>query len=491
MKEKLIAFIESHKVISLIVFSFLFAFIVIMVSSQITSFLFPRFSLAQYYNDSSIFYVMGKSMAEGRTPYIEIYDHKGLYIFYYTAISGVLGRTGLFFFQVLIMSVNFAFLILAMREFKARYLTILWALMLFGGLYCAFGQAPADADLEMPFMAIMIYFYARGFVRESDNDFMIGNIFAGIVAGIALNLRMTDAMVALAFVIYYALRCLRQRKWKILLRDALLCIGGLLLMCLPPFIHAFAGGFFKQMADAAFLANFRYVGKVNKYDMLPVSLMAIFGFTIATILLLIFKRKTIKIEYMAFVIITLAIIFLIQIVIVNFPHYLIVTFDYFVVIIPLLASLYIPVKEKDVPRKVTTGILSLAFIVACGTNFLVCFNHYEEERRTTDYILSSINENDKDGHIICIDVTPAYYLQLGAKIGYPDFACQGNHMPIASDFSRDKFLVYLASEECHFVIAEKNNEMVQKCLEDSLANYEEVIKEGYDKIPISLYRHII
>ena len=87
---------NNHHLLYIALVSIVLGFLTMLTCSCVTSFIYKTMSCAPYYNDGAMFYLMGSYMAKGYTPYIEIFDHKGLYIFYLNAIGGVLGRTGVF-----------------------------------------------------------------------------------------------------------------------------------------------------------------------------------------------------------------------------------------------------------------------------------------------------------------------------------------------------------------------------------------------------------
>ena len=490
MVRKFIDLIDNHKVAALLVASLFFSFLTVTFASQIASFLYPRFSLDAYYNDASIFTIMGKSFVGGKTPYVEVYDHKGLYIFYYTAIMGVFGKPGLFILQFALFSINFFLLGLTAKEMGARKSTVIWIMLLFTAGYCGFGQSPADAEMEMPFMAGMMYCYARGYMRKEDKSYFIGNLLAGFTAGIALNLRITDSVIALSFVVYFGVTAIIQRRWRFLLLNALICLGGVFIACIPPYAHAFAGGFIHEYLDAAYFANFRYVGKVSIYENRILAFLLIFALWGTLFLLTILKRKAIGKEGVMFFVITGGVSFVVQLVIANYPHYLIVTFDYLALSYGLLASKALEKESLNLGRKIVTGVFILGTLACLSTNLIISYQSYAVEEMTTSFIDSVLTEEDKDGHVLVVNAAPAYYLQLGITPGYPDFALQENHAPISPYFNFDAFVSYLESPSCHYAIVRKNEEMFPEFLSKTDAVYELIEPSNGITPLVNLYRHV-
>ena len=316
-------FIKKHQVLSIAIISFLLSAVVILLSCSLASFLYPHISMQPYYNDPSTFVIMGKEMAAGKTPYIEIFDHKGLYIFYVTALYAYLGKFGIFLVMSIMMTISLIFFILALRDLNYGKRITIVGLLLFTSLYVFFAQFPGDADLVVMVGMIMFYFYIKGYKNQNDKYYMLACILAGVSAGIALNIRPSDAMLGFAFMVFYLVKRIKEKKTAIMLRDAALCLGALILAALPAYLHALVGGFLNEMVDAVFISNFRYLSSSSDKSLALVwtsrlIVLAIFG---SIFLLWFFKRKEYELEESLFILIVSAILFVIQFAIALFAHY--------------------------------------------------------------------------------------------------------------------------------------------------------------------------
>ena len=73
------------------------------------------------------------------------------------------------------------------------------------------------------------------------------------------------------------------------------CVFSLLLMCVPPFIHSYIGGFTEEMYDAIIFSNFKYVSSVgssSSFSMQTILMrLVIVLFSAGMVLLVFFKRK--------------------------------------------------------------------------------------------------------------------------------------------------------------------------------------------------------
>ena len=96
----------------IILSSIVAAVVTIIFASSIASPIYQNFRSDGFDNDPQYFLYIGRLMAEGQKPYIDIYDHKGLYIFYYYYLVNFLGgKIGLFVLELALYAVFYYFFI--------------------------------------------------------------------------------------------------------------------------------------------------------------------------------------------------------------------------------------------------------------------------------------------------------------------------------------------------------------------------------------------
>ena len=465
---------------------FLVAFVTILSCSCITSFVYPKMPLSPYYNDGATFYLLGEGMAKGYTPYVEIFDHKGLYIFYYTAIAGVMGKFGIFVIQVILMTVVEISIYKAMKLFTESWKLVAASMALFSVLYAFSAQTPGDADLELPFVTIMVYFYLRGIKNESFKDLMFGNICAGISAGIALNLRVSDAILPFAFVCFYAYYAISQKKIAYLFRDAGIVLGIIIILTAIPFIHALSGGFFNDMVNAVYLDNLRYIftahdrqgGTTIASRLMLATILALF------VILMILKNNKLEKKDIIFISVTAGISFLFEFIIAFYLHYLIILFSFIATITFRLIAEY---QNRPKVQNISFFTLVAFSIASMLYNPIMYAVNYQTAVNDVAFIDETLTDYDRDGHTL-IFTKPALYHEAKVKIGYKDFTAQFNHQLISEACSYDKLLSYLSSSECTYIVSSKGVPFVNQALEDSGATYVEVATSR--AVSIVIYHHV-
>ena len=401
-----------------------------------------------------MFHILGASMAKGYTPYVEVFDHKGLYLFYYTVIGGLLGKVGIFFIQLILMSVTYFFIYKAIKLYSDKTSIIASAFFLFAIFYAFSGQTPNDSDLEMPFNALMIYFYLKAMKENNPKDFLLGNIFAGISAGIAVNLRMSDALLPFSFTVYFFVRSIMKKEYKDLLINAGIVVGTMLVMSIPPFVHAAAGGFLNDMVDAVYLNNFKYITTTGQRDdgVPIVAYIAVPFIILVFFLLIFFKRKNWDKDFMIFVGVTCGVCSVIEIVIAFYPHYFIVLYPYLAVMLTILLTPYLEFEqvERKKTKPISFGLMMLT-IVSFSFNPILYGLNRGTDINNINFINNTISEEDRNGHTLIFG-SPAFYLTNNIKIGYGDFSCQDNHILFSERYSKANLLAYLDSNNSAYLI---------------------------------------
>ena len=466
--------------------------IVVLLSCSLSSFIYPNIAMQPYYNDPSTFVIMGKSMMAGKTPYIEIFDHKGLYIFYITAFSAYLGKFWIFLIMTLFMTVSLTFFILTLLELNyGKRLTVV-GLLFFIALYVFFAQFPGDADLVVMVGMIMFYFYIKGYKNENDNYYLIACILAGVSAGIALNIRPSDAMLGFAFMVFYLVKRIREKKWTIMLRDACLCLLALALIALPAYIHAYSQHFLKEMIDAVFLSNFKYLGSASDKSVVLVWMsrlivLSIFG---GLILLWLFKRKEYQTEETLFILIISGILLVIQFAIALFAHYLISVSGFIALALVIVINKYKLFEEGKKSAKPLTYAMVSVFALSLIFNPILYLTHYQLDKGDIAYMKESISEEDRKEHTFLFSVYPGLYLNTGVNVIYPDFNAQTYHMKLSKNFTEEHMSNFVQSETVRYFVTRKSEKENATRLFGS-ATYVEVEKQTKLPTTIIIYKHVI
>ena len=494
---KCISFFKEHNKITLWVMSIILGFITILFASTVSSFLYSDFSMGQYVWDSNFFYLLGHFFSLGKTPYIEVFDHKGLYMFYYTGLGAFLGgRVAFYFIQSIFMTVTYYFIIKSMKELNVHKSLAVVSLLIFLGFYTLSINSPSDSEPQLPFIAATLYLYIKAVTTKEDKYFIFGNILAGVCAGIAFNIRASDAMVAVGFVIAFLVYSIRYKKWKGLLINALVSIGAFILTCLPAILHAYFGGFLNEMIQATLLDNFAYVGNSGDRSSINPWLCRIAIVAIAALFyvpLILNRKKLLENELMIFGIAT-GVIFFIQLIVAFYMHYLFIMFPLLFVYIPRGLSLFFNEEKKWF---LIGKLTALGFAIATSLVYPIRF--YLTEVDLNKELIKEVEmfvplDARQNGQVLCVDTYNGLYFNTSIVPSYGDFAIQRNHIEISKYYHYETYIEYLTSGKCKYVITLKDADVngyrstTWFKTAEGTTYYEKVISSDLKLLDIYIYR---
>ena len=167
------------------------AFLFVLFYSQTTS---PLYVLEG--QDSCIFKTMGLAILQGKTPYVDFFDHKGPILYFINALGEWLipGRLGIFILQVIGLSITLFFLDKTARLFlrsDVSFLVVLFSLFILAGLYQEGNQCE---EWELPAIAIGIYLATSFFSYLNYHSLRFYSIIWGLCFGYVFFIRPNDAV---------------------------------------------------------------------------------------------------------------------------------------------------------------------------------------------------------------------------------------------------------------------------------------------------------
>lgn len=448
----------SHRNLTILLFSILLSILTITFSCGLNFFIYPSFRLYAFDNDPQFFYLAASMMLKGKTMYIDIFDHKGLYIFWYHALGQLMGgRVGLYILQIIYFIPFFYFLGLSFKEIKDDLLFDFLFMFTAGAIYVCNGQSGSSAEPELPFIAMASYFYLRGYRRHSQNSFMVGNIIWGIQAGICINGRPSDCMFALGPILAYAVMMFRKRKFLIILRDAGLCLGALILTCLPAYIAALSGSYLQEMFEMVILANFTYVATYTAFTVEKLILVILMvTMFVVTIPCLVYLYKRIDRDEWIYYAVCFAFVWPLQLILVRAAHYLIPAIPYLLIYVACLLNEMKPGLAKERLSKAMSALSILAFAamaIIYPTEYYAV--HYNEEKASTSYIKEAISENERELYTFGITEGSGVYSECGIVPQYRDFTMQIWHSTMDHTmFTRIK--EFITQGYVHYLLVDQN-----------------------------------
>ena len=246
----------DKKIWLLLIASFVISVVFMLFASPYTT------PLNEYYGfDSAVFMVLGRGLAEGKLPYLELYDNKGPMIFLVDALGWMMGgRLGLFFLQCIFMTFVLALAYRLVRLFADRS----WAwlgLAVFAFLYCGtVGEGNMTEEWSLLFTLLPLYMalrYLRSGRRIAEHPLWYSLIY-GLCMGVQFMFRVTNAFPLCGMILAFLILLIREKGFKALWLNALVVLGGIVIVVAPFVVYYKAVGAYDLFIYATLLHNFSY-----------------------------------------------------------------------------------------------------------------------------------------------------------------------------------------------------------------------------------------
>lgn len=254
MKERL--FNQYTEFFVILVLSFVYQYV---MSKSLTP-----LTLSEGY-DSLIFKHMGLSIIQGKALYIDLFDHKGPFIFIVNAIGQwiVPGKIGVF----ILYTINFSFVLFLWYKISKMFINsrieaIFPVLLGVLFLYMASNEDNETEDWSLFPITYSLYIFVKFYIKEH----MITRkeyLFLGIVMGIVTFMRVNNMASNCCVILVLAIIFLSKRQHSDLKNMILYVMYGGLLITLLVFlgIFVFYGSHgVEEMIYGTFTYNFEYMG---------------------------------------------------------------------------------------------------------------------------------------------------------------------------------------------------------------------------------------
>ncbi|MFV0469088.1 MAG: hypothetical protein ACK5MK_09210, partial [Dysgonomonas sp.] len=204
---------------------FILGTIFLLITSQSTS---PLFLHTRFGFDSTMFILMGQSLLDGKTLYMDVFDHKGPILYFIEAFAQILvyGKIGVFIVQIFNMFFSLVLLLKSIRIFTKSAIDICFIFFLFF-LFYKFTVSEGNMTEEYCLLLSLLALYTtlRFYFIDNKNISYWKIIILGLCFSLAFWIRPNNAGVTSACFAFIFLVTLFRRNWKLLFKETLLFVS--------------------------------------------------------------------------------------------------------------------------------------------------------------------------------------------------------------------------------------------------------------------------
>ena len=171
-------------------FFLLAAALCLMLASR-SSFLYPL----NNWDDANSYFSVGKGIFNGKMPYRDIFDQKGMYLYFFYGLCYLVSHTtfiGVFIMEIILGALDIAGMYRIVRLYAGKGVALALAPVSFAMIVCSrsFWWGGAAEEISLPFYIWGLYIVTDYFKNHYEQETMpfrnvlIGGVLAGMVANI-------------------------------------------------------------------------------------------------------------------------------------------------------------------------------------------------------------------------------------------------------------------------------------------------------------------
>lgn len=239
------------------------AWLFVTIFSYTTS---PLYSAWGNTPDSPIFQIIGKYWAEGAVPYKDLWDMKGPFVFIVNAMGYALidNKVGVYLIQCVSLFLTIRVIYNSFALYFSRKRSFLLTLLSLAGLaYIYEGGNLTEEYILFPLS--LSFYYILKWIDAYESNHIIKHppkyaAIYGMVLGLCLMSRLTNALGLCAAVGVIALALLWHREYRNLMSNIVVFFLGFGIATIPFFVYFYHHAALEDMWKAIFLFPLRYAG---------------------------------------------------------------------------------------------------------------------------------------------------------------------------------------------------------------------------------------
>ncbi len=221
--------------------------------------------------DSSVFFTIGRGMVAGKVPYLDLFDHKGLYLYFINYLGALLSSDtsiGIFFVECCFMCINSILFYKIVKTFIRDTFKCVVSVMLIVGITLNYLNHEGGNNTEfysLTFQLIAFFLVTRYYQSEQVKHSPVLMFIHGICVGVVLFLRANMVAMWGAVAIVIGWRLFSHKEYKNFVANIFAGLMGLIVGLAPPIVYMIFTGSLNAMIDSYISFNMLYIGKESLF----------------------------------------------------------------------------------------------------------------------------------------------------------------------------------------------------------------------------------
>lgn len=235
----------------------------ILIISIVCALFFNLSPLIKYFGkDSSVFLYIGKMMHNGLVPYVDLFDHKGVFLYFIEYIGTFFDIVYCGFGVWLLEIINLFFFILSVFKISELFtkskivkVFVIFLIPIIGSINIFAGGNNTE-EYALPWVGFSFFYFFRYIKQKQISIYNI--IFIGISLGIVFFLRVNLIITWIAFLPLLLVYFIYKKKWNEILFWLKAIIIGLLIIFLIVYIYGYFSKSLNEMISCYLKFNILY-----------------------------------------------------------------------------------------------------------------------------------------------------------------------------------------------------------------------------------------
>jgi len=215
------------------------AFCILLIASR-SSFLYP----CNDWNDANSYFSVGKALFNGKVPYRDVFDQKGMYLYFFYGLAYLISHTtfaGVFVLELVLAVFDLQAIYRILRMYMAKGIALILTPVSLAAMFSSqsFYWGGSAEEICLPFLLWGLYLSLRYFKKDYPDRLMNGKtLFAGgFLAGMIANIKFTSLGFFFAWMMCVAFSFLVRRDLKGAIKACLVFLGGMAVPFVPWFLY--------------------------------------------------------------------------------------------------------------------------------------------------------------------------------------------------------------------------------------------------------------
>lgn len=215
------------------------AFLLMMIATR-SSFLYP----CNNWNDANSYFSVGKALFNGKMPYRDVFDQKGMYLYFFYGLCYLLSHTtfiGVFLFEVILAVFDLLGICRILRLYVKEKTAIVLSPLVLAVIVSSFSfyWGGSAEEVCLPFLIWGLYFSLDYFQNKYPKETMSWKVILinGILAGMVANIKFTVLGFFFAWMMCIAFSFLAKKDFLGAVKGCFIFLGGMALPFLPWVIY--------------------------------------------------------------------------------------------------------------------------------------------------------------------------------------------------------------------------------------------------------------